>query len=246
MSAARRGLLLPVLVTGAAFVVLVSLGVWQVERKAWKEALIATLDARLSAPPQALPPSRSWAGLDRATDEFRRVTLRVEFPSEPEARLYTGASAVREDVKQPGYFVFAPARLPDGGTVVVDRGYVADPQPNSETKPSPRPEGPVEIVGVLRWPDQPGWFDTAYNARDDLWFVRDQEDMASRRRWGPVAPFYIDQEAPIPLEGVPRPGRLRVHLPNNHLQYAVTWFGLALVLAAVFGFWARGRVRDTA
>jgi len=246
MMALRRSLVLPSLFALALFVVLVSLGVWQIERKAWKEGLIATLDARLAAPPVALPPPQSWPSLDPAADEFRRVKLRVEFPAMSEARLYASGSAIRDDIKQPGYFVFAPARLPDGSEVVINRGYVEDPRPGPETKPSPRPDGPVEIVGVIRFPDKPGWFDTDYSARDQLWFVRDTPDMAARRQWGPVAPFYIDQETPVPPGGVPKPGQLTVHLRNEHLQYAITWFGLALVLVVMFGIWVRKRNREEA
>ena len=68
--------------------------------------------------------------------------------------------------------------------------------------------------------------------------------MAAAKGWGPVAPFFIDQEAPEPPGGLPRPGRIRSNLPNNHLQYALTWYGLALVLVVVFVVWARGRTSE--
>jgi surfeit locus 1 family protein len=99
----------------------------------------------------------------------------------------------------------------------------------------------MDIVGVIRWPEPAGWFVGAYNAHDDLWFARDPLAMAAQKQWGAVAPFTIEQETPVPQGGVPRPGRLRVDLPNHHLQYALTWFALALVLLAMFAFWLRGR-----
>ncbi len=249
MSAIRARLLLPSLFALAGFVVLLGLGTWQLERKAWKEGLIANLTRQLDAPPQPLPPPQSWATLDRSESEFRRVTFRAEFlpgqgPSQREARLFTGGTSLRDDIKAPGYFVFAPARLPDGSVVVVNRGYAPAAHPTATTPPAALPGGPVGVVGVLRWPDQPGWFDSDYSARDDLWFVRDQMAMAVRKNWGAVAPFYVEMEEPVPSGGLPKPGRMKVNLPNNHLQYAITWYGLAGVLVAVFAFWVRSRQRE--
>jgi len=103
------------------------------------------------------------------------------------------------------------------------------------------PDAAVAIVGALRWPEQPGWFVAPYSERQDLWFARDHRAMADRYGWGDVAPFYIEMESPAPPGGVPRPGSLTVKLRNEHLGYALTWFGLAAVLLVVFGFWAARR-----
>ena len=233
----RPSLLLPGIVA-AAFAALVALGVWQLERKAWKENLIATLAERMSAKPSPLLPRAEWSSLSPAVDEFRRVRVRAQFDPKHEARVYSGGAGLRDDVKSPGYFVFAPARLADGAAVVVNRGHVDNPNPDASLKPIAVPEGAVEIVGVLRWPEQPGSFVTPHSERQDLWFVRDHRAMARRYGWGEVAPFYIEMESPAPAGGVPRPGRLTVKLRNDHLGYALTWFGLAAVLVVVFGFWA--------
>lgn len=246
MSASRRGLIVPGLFVALGVTVLIGLGTWQIERKSWKEALIATLTQRLDAAPQALPPAARWTELDRAADEFTRVKFRAEFLSgvhdrKREARLYTAGTALRDDIKAPGYFVFAPARLPDGRTVVVNRGYVPNLHPTPATPPSPLPPGPVDVIGVMRFPDRPGWFDQTYNAADDLWFVRDPLAMAVQNGWGAVAPFYIDMEAPVPPGGIPKPGRIKINLRNEHLQYAITWYSLALVLLIVFAVRARRR-----
>ena len=240
----RRSLLLPGIVVATAFAVLIALGLWQLERKSWKENLIATLAERMSAPPSPLPPRAQWQNLAPAADEFRRITVRVQFAAAREARVYSGGSGLRDDVKSPGYFAFAPARLPGATTVVVNRGHVDNPSPDAALKPIALPESAVDIVGVLRWPEQPGSFVAAYSERQDLWFVRDHRVMAARYGWGEVAPFYVDMESPPPPGGVPRPGRLTVKLRNDHLGYAMTWFGLAAVLVVVFGFWAVRR-RET-
>jgi len=242
VSAARRrsGLLVPALVALAGVAVLVALGTWQLERKAWKEALIRTLADRLSAAPQRLPPASAWLDLTPAEAEFRRVSFRAEFPVDAaaEARFYTSGSALRRDIKAPGAFVFAPARLADGTVVVVNRGYVAD----TSKQPASSAAGPVTITGVLRWPEPPHWFVTSYNANDDLWFVRDHRAMAARKGWGNVAPFYVDLETQAPhVVGGPNPGQITINLPNDHLQYALTWYALALVLIAVFAAWVFSR-----
>jgi surfeit locus 1 family protein len=231
---------LPALVALAAFAVLVGLGVWQLERKSWKEGLIDTLTRRLAAPPIALPPPERWAALDRQDNEFRRVTFRAEVLNGQEALVYTSGSAFRPDVSGPGYWIFAPARVGGGGVVVVDRGFV----PEGRQDPKSRPEGPagtVDLVGILRWPEAPGMFTPADDPARNLWFTRDPAAMAQAKQWGPVAPFYLEQEAPMPPGGLPKPGALKVSLPNDHLGYALTWFGLALVLVGVFGFWVRSR-----
>ncbi len=246
----RRGLLWPGIFALLALALLAALGTWQLERKAWKDKLIETLNERLSAPPLPLPPAGSWEGLDPSDAEFRRVAFRAEFvnpnppnPRNHEARVYTAGSGLRDDIKAPGYFVFAPARTADGRIVVVNRGYVAG-QPNADTKPAPRPEGPVDIVGILRWPEERGWFVPGYDGRNDVWYARTLFEMTSQKEWDTTAPFYVEQESPAPAGGIPKPGALRLNLPNNHLQYALTWYGLAIVLVAVFAAWAQGRRRE--
>lgn len=231
----RRGMVIPAAAMLCGLAVLLALGTWQLERKAWKEALIATLTERAAAAPVALPPPETWGSLRPEKSEFLRVRLRADFRGE-DALVYTSSSALRDDVKAPGYFVFDAARLPGGQHVVVNRGYTRDWQYPVRT-------GPGEIVGYLRWPEPSPWFVTDRDASADIWYVRDHRLMARVRNWGDVAPFYVEQEAPTPPGGVPHPAHLRPNLPNNHLQYALTWYGLAVVLIAVFVIWTAGRRR---
>jgi surfeit locus 1 family protein len=240
----RRSLLLPAIIAAAVFALLIGLGVWQVQRKAWKENLIATLAERMTAPPSLLPPHSQWQSLTPQTDEFRRVRLRVQFDPKSEARVYSGGSGLREDVKAPGYFAFAPARLPDGSMIVINRGHVDNASPDASLKPIAVPTAAVEIVGALRWPEPRGLFAPADNPARNQWFVRDHLAMAAAKDWGPVAPFFVDQEAPVPPGGLPKPGKITPNLRNDHLQYALTWYGLALVLVAVFLVWLRSRARE--
>ena len=229
-----RSLFIPALLT---FAVLIALGTWQIERKAWKEALIASLTERLAAPPQALPPAEDWARLDRADDEYRRVKFTASLDVR-EALVFAAASAFRPDVTSPGYWVFTPARLADGSIVIVNRGFVPDARRDPKSRPQGQITETIKIAGPLRWPDERHWFTPADDVSHNLWFARDPVGIAAAKGLGAIAPFYVEQEAPTPPGGLPQPGKLVVALPDNHLQYAVTWYGLAVVLVAVFGFWA--------
>ena len=222
----RRGLLLPSAFVLGALAVLLALGTWQIERKNWKEALIAAMDQRLAAEPAELPAPQAWLGLTQDGAEFRRVRVRVDFGG-GDALVYTSGSPLRDDVKAPGYFVFSAGRLPGGERIVVNRGYVRD-------KTYPVQSGVQEIIGYLRWPEASPLFVTDYDASAGVFYVRDHRLMARQRGWGDVAPFYIEQEAPVPPGGVPHPANLRVNLPNNHLQYAITWYALALALIVIY------------
>jgi len=220
------------------FAVLVALGTWQLERKAWKEGLIATLTERLAAPPSALPSAATWQSLDQANDEYRRVEFTATFDHGAEALVYGAASAFRPDVNGLGYWVLTPARLTDGGVVIVNRGFVPEGRRAAASRADGQVAGPVDFVGVMRWPDPRGAFSPADDPAHNLWFARDPAAIAAAKKLGPVAPFYVEQESPVPPGGLPQPGKLVVNLRDPHLGYAVTWYGLALVLVVVFVVWA--------
>jgi surfeit locus 1 family protein len=235
----RRSLLAPLAFTVSALLVLIGLGTWQLERKAWKEALIETVNARLAAPPMDLPAPAAWPRLDQADAEFRRVKLHADFRHDQEALVQATRSAFRSDVSGIGYWVFTPARVTDK-LVLVNRGFV----PESRRDAATRAEGqvsPLEITGVLRWPEARSWFTPSDDPGRNRFYSRDPAGIAAARGWDGVAPFYIEQEAPVPPGGLPHPSPLSVQLRNDHLQYAVTWYSLAAVLVVVFAVWIRGR-----
>jgi surfeit locus 1 family protein len=223
-----------------AFIALIGLGTWQVQRKAWKEALIASLTERLADAPKTLPAAATWPKLDPADDEYRRVTFTAQFDHAAEALVYGAASAFRPDVSGPGDWVFTPARLADGSIVMVDRGFVPEDRKDPKTRAEGQIAGPVAITGALRWPEIRHWFTPNDDVAHNLWFARDPQAMAAAKGLGAVAPFYVEQEAPVPPGGLPSPGKIVVNLPNNHLQYIITWYGLAVALAGVFFTWAFG------
>ena len=224
-------------------IVLVGLGTWQLERKAWKEGLIAALTERLALQPVPLPPRSEWSELTPEKDEFRRVRFRAAFMNDKEALVYTSGSALRPDVAGPGYWVFTPARLPGGSLVMVDRGFVPEGRKSPESRPQGQVSGETELVGYLRWPEEPGLFVPDPDPARNLWFGRDPAAIAKAKNLGPIAPFYVDLEAPVPPGNLPKPGPLTVNLRNAHLQYALTWYGLAAVLIVVFMSWVVSRRR---
>lgn len=237
------GVIVTTLVCLICVAILGGLGVWQLQRKVWKENLIAIMTARLDAKPQPLPPRSQWTKLTQANDEFRRVEFTAEFLPGKEALVYTAGSPLRSDVKGPGYWVFAPARLPGGSIVVVDRGFVPLDRKDAASPAAGVPKGTIDIVGMLRWPEERSAFTPREEEGGNVWFLRDPAAMSARGHWDAQAPFYVDQESPVPAGGLPKPGKLEVHLPDNHLQYAVTWFGLAAGLIGVYAWWMVGRVR---
>lgn len=225
--------------------VFVALGIWQLQRRTAKHELIAALTERLAASPTALPPSAQWTALNPARDEFRRVSFTATYAALPDAMVYSSGSAVRKDASGPGTWAFLPARLPSGESVAVDAGFVENTMQDRGVEDRAVKKlvtgQPVELTGYLRFPEGPGWLTPAENRDKRLWFVRDHLGIASALGWGAVAPFYIDLEQPAPANGIPRPGPLDLHLKDDHLQYAVTWFTLTGAVLIAFAVWARGR-----
>jgi cytochrome oxidase assembly protein ShyY1 len=245
--ASRRSIAGLALFSALIVALTVSLGVWQLQRRVAKHALIAALTERLAAVPIELPPPRDWAQLTPANDEFRRVSFAARYANVPDAMVYSSGSAIRRDVSGPGTWAFMPAQLAGGARVVVNAGFVPNTlqdraQQDRATKPLLTGEA-VRLTGYLRFPETGGALTAAADAGKRLWFARDVAEMAATLGWGEVAPFYIDLEAPVPASGVPKPGPLSVRLKDDHLQYAITWFGLAATVTIGFAVWLLGQRR---
>jgi cytochrome oxidase assembly protein ShyY1 len=246
-TARRRGVAGFGVFTLVMLALFIGLGVWQLQRRVEKHALIAALTERLAVAPGALPLPTQWSALTPARDEFRRVSFTAAYEQLPDAMVYSSGSAVREDISGPGTWAFLPARLPSGETVVVNAGFV----PNTMQERSPQDRAvkplitgqPVMLTGYLRFPEKAGVLTPAENLARRLWFTRDHLAMAHALGWGEVAPFYIDLEQPVPASGIPKPGPLEVHLKDDHMQYAITWFALAGAVVIAFGAWLRAQRR---
>jgi surfeit locus 1 family protein len=247
ISASRRGVAGFGIFTLVMVALLTGLGVWQLQRRTEKHALIAALTERLAAAPEALPSPAQWSGLKPDRDEFRRVRFAATYESAPDAMVYSSGSAVRSDISGPGTWAFMPAALPGGGTVAIDTGFVQNTMQDraQQDRAVMRliTNEPVMLTGYLRFPEKAGLLTPPENLARRLWFTRDHLAMARALGWSNVAPFYIDLEAPVPASGIPKPGPLEVHLKDDHLQYAITWFGLAGAVMIAFGVWWRGQRR---
>lgn len=211
--------------------ILVALCIWQVQRLAWKEGIIATLDERIEAPPAALP-----ASFDPESQEFSRVRLSGRFPGAPGAHGFVDAPLLTSlRPHGPGYRVIQPFETVDGRRVMVDRGYAPVAEKNeggAAARATPAPKGEVEIVGALRWPDETG--DPPFGDGVNVWTARDLAAMAEI--FG-VEPVLIVAETSTALGEWPLPQPIRaVNVPNNHLEYALTWAALAIVWAAMTGW----------
>jgi cytochrome oxidase assembly protein ShyY1 len=222
-----------------------SLGLWQLQRRVEKHALMAALSQRLAAAPTALPVAARWNELKPARDEFRRVNFEATYARLPDAMVYGSGSALRDDVSGPGTWAFLPARLASGETIVINAGFVQNTmqdRPLQDRAVARLVTGePVMLTGYIRFPESAGLFTPAGDYGRRLWFAREHLAMARSLGWGDVAPFYVDLEQPVPPSGVPKPGSLDVHLKDDHLQYAITWFALAAAVALAFSIWWRGK-----
>lgn len=242
MSGRRLGFGVFTLVMVAAFV---GLGVWQLQRRVEKHALIAALNERLAAAPVPLPPASQWSALTPGHDEFRRVSFTAAFESRLDAMVYSSGSAIRSDISGPGTWAFLPARMGDGETIAVNAGFVPNTMQDRNVQDRAVAQlvtgKPVAMTGYIRFPETAGMLTPDVEHDKRLWFARDHLAMAQALGWDKVAPFYIDLETPVPPNGIPKPGPLQVQLRDEHMQYAITWFSLAFAVAIAFAVWWRRR-----
>lgn len=217
------------------FALLVALGVWQLERLQWKLGLIEQIRRNMAAPAISLDQALHL-GIARA--QYRRVAASGTFDAAQENYLYTTGPEGR-----PVYHVLSPLRLAGGAALMVDRGYIPISLRNPAARPGTEPNGHVEFVGIFRSPDKPGLFTPPPDLRNRVWFARDVEAMASYDHLRLVAPVVLEAVATAG-QTWPRGGQTRIDLPNDHLQYALTWFLLAAALVAVYlaWHWSHGRL----
>jgi len=224
----------------AAIAGLVALGNWQIERRAWKLDLIAHVKQRVHAPAVDAPASGQWATLNKSADEYRRIRASGTFLDDKQ----TLVQAVTE--LGGGYWVVTPLHMADGSIVLVNRGFVPEP---FRDHPAPAgASGTSEVIGLLRMSEPGTGFLRHNDATRDQWFSRDVPAIATRRGLGNVAPYFIDAEAvPPPAGSDPKAwpvGGLTVTVfNNNHLSYALTWYGLAIMVAAAAAYLGREEYR---
>ncbi|MCA7119992.1 MAG: SURF1 family protein [Acidibrevibacterium sp.] len=225
----RRNFLVPTLSTAVMLAVLLGLGVWQLRRLAWKEGILAAIAAAEAAPPVALP---------AAPTPFEKIVVHGRYL--PVIALY-GAD-VRETARGPtmgGQLlqVLVPA---EGPPLLVARGWIPDGALAAFAEAAPA----VSVTGFVRLPARPGWF----TPRDDpgrlRFYTLDPARIGAALGLKTVAPFTLMAMGAPPPGGIPAPAESLPRPPNNHLSYALTWFGLAIVLAVIYGLWLRRHWRQ--
>lgn len=220
---------LPLVLLG--IVILLGLGTWQLERRAWKADLIATMNARLALPSVPLLEVFTPGGaVDPASLDFRPARATGRFRHDQEMYL-----AARGYQGQLGVHVVTPLVMDRSGmTVLVDRGWVPSDRQAPQSRGEGQIDGEVTVEGVLRQPARPSVFTPDNRPDQNLWYWADLPAMAAAAKVAPIAPLLLEAGPAANPGGLPIGGQTRINLPNNHLQYALTWYALALALAVLY------------
>ena len=220
-----RPTLWPTVISVPALIMLIGLCVWQVQRMHWKQDLIADREARVAAEPVAL----SAEVANPAHMEFRRVRLEGTFLHDKE--LYLGARSLNGN---PGYHILTPFALTEGGSVLIDRGWV----PVERKAPASRVEGQSAgnqvVEGIVRMPHGKAWMQPDNEAAKNMWYFVDLPAMAAAMAADFRTDLYVDAGPKENPGSYPVGGQTRIELPNDHLQYAITWGLLAVALAVIY------------
>ncbi|ATY33365.1 SURF1 family protein [Sphingomonas psychrotolerans] len=233
LSGARRALFAALALLAA--IGFAALGVWQVERRAWKLDLIERVEARIHALPATPPPVAAWPRLDMQDAEYRRVRLTGTFDHGNE----TLVQALTE--RGAGFWVLTPLRTPQG-IVLVNRGFVPPERRAPQARSAGQAGGTATVTGLMRASEPKGGFLRPNDPAADRWHSRDVAAIARARNLGNVAPFFVDADASPNPGGYPVGGLTMVRFRNTHLVYALTWFALAALsgAAAVLALRMRG------
>lgn len=214
----------PTVIALPLFILMVGLGVWQLQRLEWKTDLLAQIDARAFGPALALPERID----DPARWNYQKVTVTGRFDHQKEIHLFAnkGAGYV-------GYEVITPLIRADGSIVLIDRGWV----PTEKKTPQSRPQGQVEgvhtITGIARMSQEKPWAVPANRPGEDIWFYGNIAEMEAHLGIDAL-PVFVQADATPNPGGWPEGGQTNIDIPNDHLEYAITWFGLAIVLAVIY------------
>ncbi len=241
MKPAWRALIAPGMAVLAGLAILIGLGEWQLQRMIWKEALISAVATRAHTTPAELPPPDEWARLKPSEYEYAHVRVRGVYDLGHQALVFRALERARGRYAGQGYLVITPLKLASGASVLVNRGFV----PIDKKDAAGAPAGEVEVTGLMRASEPRNFFTPPDNPAQGDWYTRDIAAIAADFKLENPAPFSIDADAGAPGE-LPQGGETILAFPNNHLEYALTWFGMALALAAVFAAYALQKLRSDA
>jgi len=221
----------------------VALGIWQVDRLAWKDGLIAEVTARLNQPPYELPAADQWSTLDLDTFTYHPVTVTGQYVPDKTILSFTSLDGAKGKYEGPGDWVLTPFAIDGGGTVFINRGFVPQAQAQAFVDEKTVPKGHMSITGIGVAPEQAGPFTPGPDAARRTEWVRDPTRLAALAGVsGPVLALTLDAPAAGP-GALPQGGETTIDFPNNHLGYAMTWFGFALLTPCLLAFWVWRQVR---
>jgi surfeit locus 1 family protein len=236
----QAGLMGPTLAAIAGLAVLAGLGSWQLERKHWKEGLLAKIAARVQAEPVPLGRAEELAR-GGGDIEYRHVSATGRFRHDKERYLYAPVPAGL------AWHVYTPLEIAPGRVVWINRGSVPDASKDPAARAAGQATAETEVRGLVRIPPAKALFAPENNIGGNLWYWPDIAAMTtSAFAPGSAAalPFFVEADAqPLPSGGLPKGGVTRIALPNRHLEYAVTWFGIGLTLMGVYLAFAISRLR---
>jgi surfeit locus 1 family protein len=225
-----KPMLVPTLWLIPLLAVLIGLGTWQIQRLHWKLDLLAKIHTGLTSAPVSLRDVLSAYDMDHITNaDYRRVTVRGLFENGEEIFFFTTGPD-----GDPVYHVVTPFLMDDGHTLLIDRGYIPMEMLNSPAWKAGDLGGQRAVVGIIRKPGAPGWFTPPMNISKRIVHTRDPDTLAKAFGLKNIFPMFLEADAAPNPGGWPVGGVTVVDLPNNHLQYAITWFALALGLLGVY------------
>lgn len=217
-----------------ALAILLSLGTWQVQRLAWKEGLIATIAERRVAPPVSVSEIEAMPGVGKDI-EYRTVSAEGSFDHTKERHFLATHAG------QSGFYVYTPLTLADGRALFVNRGFVPYGRKDAATRGEGQVEGMVTVTGLARTrlEEKPSSLVPDNDPAKNVFYWKDLDAFAASTGIDKarVVPFFIDADAKPNPGGLPVGAVTQTDLPNSHLQYAITWYGLALALTLVSGFY---------
>ncbi|MCV9963126.1 SURF1 family protein [Pararhizobium sp. BT-229] len=215
-----------------ALAILLSLGTWQMQRLAWKEGLLASIAERRAAPPADLAAIEALAKAGEDVD-YRTVRVTGIYLNNKERHFFATYEG------RTGYYVYTPLQLADGRVLVVNRGFVSFERKEPEMRKQGQLTGEQAVTGLARakLTEKPSWAVPDNDVAKNIFYWKDLDVMASSVGLDPakVVPFFVDADATPHDGGVPIGGVTQFDLPNSHLQYAVTWYGLAAALVVISG-----------
>jgi surfeit locus 1 family protein len=218
------------------------LGAWQMQRLAEKEALIAEVDRQLLEAPYDIPDAAEWGRIDLDVYAYHPLALTGHYLNESTVLVFTNLPEPKGKFSGPGYWVMTPFEPATGGTVFVNRGFI--PQTSAGAfDPTLGPSGQQTFTGIALRPESAGPFTPGPDKTNSIEWVRDPVRLAAMAEIpNPVFPFTVDAPAGE-VGALPQGGETVIEFPNNHLGYALTWFGFALLTPALLAYWVFRQLR---